>query len=117
MTQKEAGPRDLPVMQKETVERLMRLANIYAWDYHNNSLDNSDADKANLKAALETALRDLGEQSVIVPEPPHECKTESEKVAFAFGWWKALEMVRLGTSGLLDHDNAGTSGQHNQGLI
>jgi hypothetical protein len=28
------------------------------------------------------------------PEPPPECKTEAEKTAFAFGWWKALETVR-----------------------
>ena len=23
--------------------------------------------------------------------PPHECKTDAEKTAYAFGWWKALE--------------------------
>jgi len=28
------------------------------------------------------------------PEPPLECKTEAEKTAFAFGWWKALETKR-----------------------
>jgi len=28
------------------------------------------------------------------PEPPKECKTENEKRAFAFGWWKALEAKR-----------------------
>ena len=26
--------------------------------------------------------------------PPPECQTEAEKTAFAFGWWKALEMHR-----------------------
>lgn len=26
------------------------------------------------------------------PAPPPECQTEAEKTAFAFGWWKALEM-------------------------
>lgn len=30
------------------------------------------------------------------PEPPPECKTEEEKTAFAFGWWKAVEAQRLG---------------------
>ena len=25
---------------------------------------------------------------------PPECKTEAEKRAYAFGWWKALEHVR-----------------------
>lgn len=29
-----------------------------------------------------------------VPPPPHECKTEAEKTAYAFGWWKALEAGR-----------------------
>jgi len=28
------------------------------------------------------------------PEPPPECQTEAEKTAFAFGWWKALEVNR-----------------------
>lgn len=34
-----------------------------------------------------TALKALAEQ----PAPPPECQTEAEKMAFAFGWWKALE--------------------------
>ncbi len=25
------------------------------------------------------------------PTPPLECQTEAEKIAFAYGWWKALE--------------------------
>jgi hypothetical protein len=25
---------------------------------------------------------------------PHECQTEAEKTAYAFGWWKAMEYVR-----------------------
>jgi len=29
------------------------------------------------------------------PAPPPESKTEAEKVAFAFGWFKALEAQRL----------------------
>jgi hypothetical protein len=28
------------------------------------------------------------------PAPPPECKTEAEQIAYAFGWWKALEEVR-----------------------
>jgi hypothetical protein len=28
------------------------------------------------------------------PAPPPECKTEAEKTAFAFGWWKAMETKR-----------------------
>lgn len=28
------------------------------------------------------------------PVPPPECKTDAEKTAFAFGWWRAMEQVR-----------------------
>jgi len=28
------------------------------------------------------------------PVPPHECKTDAEKLAYAAGWWKALEANR-----------------------
>ena len=41
--------------------------------------------------ALHAAVREaLAEQ----PAPPPECKTDAEKKAFAFGWWKALEENR-----------------------
>ena len=30
------------------------------------------------------------------PVAPHECKTEAEKIAYAAGWWKALESVHMG---------------------
>lgn len=30
----------------------------------------------------------------VQPAPPHECKTEAEKAAYAFGWWKAIEQIR-----------------------
>lgn len=36
------------------------------------------------------ALRQAKEQAA----PPPECKTEAEKTAFGFGWWKALESQR-----------------------
>lgn len=29
------------------------------------------------------------------PAPPPECQTDAEKTAFAFGWWKALEHIRM----------------------
>lgn len=28
-------------------------------------------------------------------QPPHECKTEAEKLAYAAGWWKALEVNKV----------------------
>jgi hypothetical protein len=33
-------------------------------------------------------------EDVLAMVPPPECKTEAEKTAFAFGWFKALESVR-----------------------
>lgn len=29
------------------------------------------------------------------PTPPPECQTDAEKTAYAFGWWKALEHIRM----------------------
>ena len=33
------------------------------------------------------------------PTPPPECQTDAEKTAFAFGWWKALEHIRMNKTG------------------
>ena len=43
-----------------------------------------------LEKFVETAIK----KALAQPEPPPECKTEAEKTAFAFGWWKALEAQR-----------------------
>jgi hypothetical protein len=40
------------------------------------------------------------------PEPPPECKTEAEKTAYAFGWFKSMEAQRTWV-GLTDIDYAG----------
>lgn len=29
-----------------------------------------------------------------MPLPPHECKTDAEKIAYAFGWNKCMELHR-----------------------
>ena len=34
-------------------------------------------------------------EALAQPEPPPECKTEEEKTAFAFGWFKAMESHRV----------------------
>jgi hypothetical protein len=34
-------------------------------------------------------------EALAQPAPPPECKTEAEQTAYAFGWWKALESVRV----------------------
>jgi len=39
-------------------------------------------------------LHDYNMDRMKKPAPPHECKTDAEKTAFAFGWWKALEENR-----------------------
>lgn len=35
-------------------------------------------------------------QTLVQPAPPPECKTEAEQTAYAFGWWKALELAKAG---------------------
>ncbi len=48
-----------------------------------------------LMAKLEEARRELEKISQSEPpKPPPECKTEAEKTAFAFGWFKAMEANR-----------------------
>jgi hypothetical protein len=37
---------------------------------------------------------DRGPVAWLPPDPPPECKSEAEKTAFAFGWFKALESRR-----------------------
>ena len=37
---------------------------------------------------------DRGPVAWLPPDPPPECKSEAEKTAFAFGWFKALEAQR-----------------------
>ena len=32
--------------------------------------------------------------AIAQPVDPHECETEAEKLAYAYGWWKALETKR-----------------------
>jgi len=41
--------------------------------------------------ALTDALIDARQAIAVYESAPPECQTESEKKAFAFGWWKAME--------------------------
>ena len=34
-----------------------------------------------------------GVEVIALPLPPHECKTEAEMTAYAFGWFRALEAI------------------------
>lgn len=44
----------------------------------------------------EALIRDLTEalRAQAVPPPPMECKTDAEKIAYAFGWNKCMELHR-----------------------
>jgi len=33
-----------------------------------------------------------GVEAAQMPPPPHECKTDAEKIAYAFGWNKCMEL-------------------------
>ncbi len=48
-------------------------------------------------AALRERLAQPEQEPVawLPPDPPPECKSEAERTAFAFGWFKALETQRL----------------------
>jgi len=53
------------------------------------------------RAAYQEAVRqhsltldELREALAQPAPPPPECKTEAEKIAYSFGWWKALEYVK-----------------------
>jgi len=46
--------------------------------------------------SIAKAIRSRGNVSKAAPSqpnPPPECQTEAEKIAFAFGWWKAIETM------------------------
>lgn len=64
----------------------------FEWNY-NTDLDNIPACEqwAKMLKANITALRAAIEQANPLPPPP-ECQTEAEKIAYAFGWYKALEV-------------------------
>ena len=39
-------------------------------------------------------VRHAIKKALAQPEPPPECKTEAEKTAYAFGWFKSMEAQR-----------------------
>lgn len=69
----------------EMVRDLLALAERFSEGWH----DGIKIDALDIEL-LADAARALAAQ----PAPPPECQTEAEKMAFAFGWWKALESVR-----------------------
>jgi hypothetical protein len=65
---------------KLALEALMRIENSLVYS---QPISGDEVDEA--IAALEEALAKQ-------EPPPMECKTDAEKIAYAFGWFKALEL-------------------------
>lgn len=62
-----------------------------------------------INAAINAISARLAEPDPLPPPP--ECKTVAEKNAYAFGWWKALETVRLAQPDLAKVGEVGVWGQ------
>ena len=69
---------------------LEALETCCAGDYSTGHVIDPSFDEDAVNEAI-TAIK----EALAQPEPPPECKTEEEKTAFAFGWWKALETQRM----------------------
>jgi hypothetical protein len=82
-----------------TVETLIALADLYSDAERSDYLTGESSSlwyRENLRTALTEALGYsdvslINEGNKAQPVPPHECKTYEEKLAYAAGWWKALE--------------------------
>jgi hypothetical protein len=72
---------------QHTVDSLMALHDDAAEKRHANGAPVYNTVSAHAREALRTALT----EALTQPVPPHECKTYEEKLAYAAGWWKALE--------------------------
>jgi len=46
----------------------------------------------NERLMIEVQLLSEAVRAQTMPPAPHECKTDAEKIAYAFGWFKALEL-------------------------
>ena len=74
-------------MNKQTEALVQRITDyLFGGGVFNPELANHIA----VRDLLIDCRKALAEQ----PAPPPECKTDAEKTAFAFGWWKALEENR-----------------------
>ena len=77
-------------MRKALKLALEALETCCAGDYSTGHVIDPSFDEDAVNEAI-TAIK----EALVQPEPPPECKTEEEKTAFAFGWWKALETQRM----------------------
>ena len=53
----------------------------------------------NDRLMIEVQLLAEALRAMTPPTTPHECKTEEEKTAYAFGWWQAMEHARKEKNG------------------
>jgi len=72
---------DLALAEAEQENRLLRA--------RNERLENTVVEYEQLIRDLTDALR-----AQAMPPAPMECKTDAEKVAYAFGWNKCMELHR-----------------------
>jgi len=77
-------------------QALEALEFLYGWTPDTDPVVD-EAIKALRERLAQNAARttDRGPVAWLPPDPPPECKSEAEKTAFAFGWFKALETQRL----------------------
>ena len=78
-------------MDKDVIQGVIALL-----DEADKQIEGLTPKKANalLLCNCEDAVNALREALAKQPAPPPECKTDEEKTAFAFGWWKAMEENR-----------------------
>ena len=62
----------------------------------------------NERLMIEVQLLSEAVRAQTMPPAPHECKTDAEKIAYAYGWFKALELnpARKLWVGLTDEETA-----------
>ena len=74
---------------RQALVALKEVSNSTGVDDYGHYVLSTEYDIAKVELATQALDKALTEQ----PAPP-ECKTEAEKTAYAFGWYKALESVR-----------------------
>ena len=90
-------------MNKQTEALTLALealaaANDFLFNWHENESDNEADQYATARQLGDKAMTAIRKKLAEQPAPPPECKTDAEKTAFAFGWWKALEENRKQTA-------------------
>ena len=105
-------------MSKILIEQAMKKAYRLGQQYWQRA--DSEAYSQQAKATeTEQRFRELCADTCAAleaPQPPHECTTEAEKIAFAFGWWKALEANRAPQAEQQPKETAGFMSGYDAGM-